>query len=98
MERRLAAILAADVVNYTGLMATDQAATMSALRRLKEELLTPTVAANRGNLIKSMGVGWIVEFPSVFDAFVCAQFEGDKISHMTEIRNDVHALRGLGWA
>lgn len=86
MERRLAAILAADVVNYTGLMATDQAATMSALRRLKEELLTPTVAANRGNLIKSMGDGWIVEFPSVFDAVVCAQSLQDGLIENPKIK------------
>ena len=72
MERRLAAIMAADVVGYTRLMACDQARTLDALRQLREQSFNPVVAEHRGSLIKNMGDGWIVEFASVFDAIGCA--------------------------
>ncbi len=69
--RRLAAILAADIVGYSRLMDEDQAATLDALRVLRSELFSPVVRRHNGNLVKSMGDGWIVEFPSVFDAVTC---------------------------
>ena len=72
MERRLAAILAADVVGYSRLMGEDQAGTLEALRHLRSELFAPALKNNRGHLIKSMGDGWIVEFPSISDAVACA--------------------------
>ena len=72
MERRLAAILAADVVGYSKLMGQDETSTLAALRELRRELLVPTLEEYRGNLIKSMGDGWLVEFPSSGDAFACA--------------------------
>ena len=55
MERRLAAILAADVVDYTRLMAEDEARTLSVLRELRQNVLARAVEDHRGNLIKSMG-------------------------------------------
>lgn len=72
MERRLAAILAADVVDYSRLMGEDQSATLAALRQLRATIFLPAVQEHRGNLIKSMGDGWIVEFPSISDAVSCA--------------------------
>jgi adenylate cyclase len=72
VKRRLAAILAADVVGYSKLMSEDEAGTLSALRQLRRDLLTPTVFEHQGNLIKSMGDGWLVEFPSAGDAVACA--------------------------
>lgn len=72
MERRLAAVLAADVVSYSALMAHDQPGTLAALRQLRNEQFGPAVSRFRGNLIKSMGDGWLVEFPSVSDAVNCA--------------------------
>ena len=72
MERRLAAILAADVVGYSKLMGEDEAGTLAALRSFRQEILSSTVAAHRGTLIKSMGDGWLVEFASIADAIACA--------------------------
>ena len=72
MEQRLAAILAADVVGYSKLMGADQSATLAALRKLRSELFTPSVARHGGETVKSMGDGWIVAFASVSDAVKCA--------------------------
>ena len=72
MQRRLAAILAADVVDYSRLMGDDQSGTMDALRQLRAELFEPIVTTHRGSIVKRMGDGWIVEFPSISDAVNCA--------------------------
>ncbi|MBT6534893.1 MAG: adenylate/guanylate cyclase domain-containing protein, partial [Rhodospirillaceae bacterium] len=72
MEQRLAAILAADVVGYSKLMGADQLSTLAALRKLRSELFTPSVARHGGETVKSMGDGWIVAFASVSDAVNCA--------------------------
>ena len=53
-------------------MNSDQSGTLSALRELRSGLFDPSVVAHRGNLVKCMGDGWIVEFPSVSDAVTCA--------------------------
>ena len=72
MSRRLAAILAADVVGYSAMMAEDEASTLEALRRLRRELFHPAVAGHRGQVVKAMGDGWLVEFGSASDAVNCA--------------------------
>jgi adenylate cyclase len=72
VERRLAAILAADVVGYSKLIGADQTATLAALRKLRSELFTPSVTRHGGETVKSMGDGWIVAFASVTDAVQCA--------------------------
>ena len=72
IQRRLAAILAADVAGYSRLMGEDEAGTLSALRHLRTELFVPTVRGHRGKIVKSMGDGWLVEFASVVDAVTCA--------------------------
>ena len=72
MIQRLAAILAADVVGYSKLMGADQSATLAALRKLRAELFTPSVAMHDGEIVKSMGDGWLVAFASVSDAVKCA--------------------------
>ncbi|MCG7522345.1 tetratricopeptide repeat protein [Ruegeria sp. Ofav3-42] len=71
-ERRLTAILAADVANYSKLMGEDEAATLTALRRFRNDILTPAIVAHNGRVIKSMGDGWLVEFPSVVNSIECA--------------------------
>ena len=68
VERRLAAILVADVVGYSRLMGADQTATLAVLRQLRSELFTPSVTRHGGETVKSMGDGWIVAFVSVTDA------------------------------
>lgn len=72
MERRLAAILAADIVGYSSLIGADQDGTLDALRQLRDELFEPVVSDHRGNVIKRMGDGWLVEFSSNSDAVACA--------------------------
>ncbi len=72
MERRLAAILAADVVGYTRLMGDDEAGTLRRLTELREQFLEPLIAEHRGRVVKLMGDGLLVEFSSVVDAVACA--------------------------
>ncbi len=72
MERRLAAILAADVVGYSRLMERDEAGTLAHLKALRSEVLDPTIAEHKGRIVKLMGDGTLVEFASVVDAVQCA--------------------------
>ncbi len=72
MERRLAAILAADVVGYSRLMGQDEEGTLARLEGLKAEILDPLIAQHRGRVVKLMGDGFLVEFASVVDALICA--------------------------
>lgn len=72
MERRLAAILAIDMVGYTRLMSTDEAGTLAALKSLHEELIAPETATHAGRIVKLMGDGALVQFSSVVNAVTCA--------------------------
>ena len=72
MERRLAAILAADVVGYSRLMGADEAGTLARLKALHEELMRPKIAERKGRIVKLMGDGLLAEFPSVVEAVNCA--------------------------
>jgi adenylate cyclase len=72
LERRLAAILAADVVGYSRMMGEDEAGTLAALQALRAEFIDPTIAEHRGRIVKLMGDGALVEFASVVDALTCA--------------------------
>jgi adenylate cyclase len=71
-NRRLAAILAADVVGYSRLMAANEAGTLSALKQFRESLFNPAVASHHGRIVKLIGDGTLVEFSSVVDAVECA--------------------------
>ncbi len=68
MERRLAAILAADVVGYSRLMGEDEVGTLAALKTHRKELIEPKAAQDHGRTIKLMGDGALMEFASVVDA------------------------------
>jgi len=70
-QRRLAAILAADVVGYSRLMQLDEAATLAALKERLRKVLQPAVTGHRGRIIKVMGDGVLVEFASAVDAVEC---------------------------
>ena len=72
MERKLAAILAADVVGYTRLMGEDEAGTLMALKAHREEFIEPKIADHKGRVVKLMGDGALVEFASVINALACA--------------------------
>ena len=71
-QRRLAAILAADVVGYSRLMGVDEAGTLAALRVRWKDVLTPCFARHKGRVVKVMGDGMLVEFGSAVDAVECA--------------------------
>ena len=72
INRKLAAILAADVVGYSRLMEADEAGTLGALKRHRETIFDPAVVAHNGRIVKLIGDGTIVEFGSVVDAVNCA--------------------------
>jgi TolB-like protein/Tfp pilus assembly protein PilF len=71
-ERRLAAILAADVAGYSRLMGADEEGTLAQLKAHRRELLDPKISEHRGRIVKTTGDGMLVEFASVVDALRCA--------------------------
>ena len=71
-ERRLAAILVADVVGYSRLMQADEEGTLSRLEEIGATIIDPRIAAHRGRIFRTMGDGLLVEFPSVVEAVLCA--------------------------
>ena len=73
MKRRLAAILSADVVGYSRLIVEDEARTLAALRELRLDIVADALERHNGQLIKSMGDGWLMEFDSIGHAVACAQ-------------------------
>ncbi len=70
-ERRLAAIVSADVVGYSRLMGVDESGTLAALRSHRTELIDPLIAEHGGRIVKTMGDGLLLEFASVLDAVSC---------------------------
>jgi len=72
VERRLAAILAADVAGYSRLMGADEEGTLAALKACRRKLIDPKIAEHRGRIVKTTGDGALVEFASAVDAVRCA--------------------------
>ena len=72
MERRLSAILSADVVGYSRLMGADEAGTLAELKQIRRELIDAKIAAHQGRIVKLTGDGMLAEFPSVVNAVACA--------------------------
>src|SRR6266403_2047992 len=72
MERRLTAILAADVVGYSRLMGTNETGTLAALKALQTDLIEGKIAEHQGRIVKLTGDGMLLEFPSVVNAVACA--------------------------
>src|SRR5690348_6971030 len=72
VDRRLAAILAADVAGYSRLMGADEVGTLAALKAHRREIVDPTIAQHRGRIVKTTGDGMLVEFASAVDAVTCA--------------------------
>src|SRR5690348_15681153 len=72
LERRLSAIMAADVVGYSGLMERDEAGTFARLKKLRKELIEPILARYGGRFVDLKGDGAIVEFQSVVEAVEAA--------------------------
>ena len=84
LQRKLAAILATDVVGYSRLMGADEAGTLARLNILRRDHIDPTIAAHSGRTIKLMGDGSLVEFASVVDAVGCALQIQDRIREQNE--------------
>jgi adenylate cyclase len=72
VERRLAAILAADVAGYSRLMGADEEGTLAALKAIRRDLADPKIKEHRGRIVKTTGDGLLIEFASVVDAVRCA--------------------------
>lgn len=90
VERRLAAILAADVVGFSRLMGTDETGTLRALKQLRRAIVGPAIAEHKGRVVKLMGDGILVEFSSVVEAVECAA------SIQARIADDKPAVPGGG--
>jgi adenylate cyclase len=80
VQRRLAAILVADVVGYSRLMSADEAGALHRLKEVRKSRIDPLLAAHGGRIIKLMGDGAIVESPSVVDAVQCALLTHDQMA------------------
>ena len=95
MERRLAAILAADVVGYSRLIAGDEAGTLAALKSLRQNFIEPLTAEHRGRIVKLLGDGLLIEFSSAVDAVTAAAMwqrglTGEVASHGLRFRIGVN--------
>ena len=71
-QRKLAAVLAADVVGYSSLMSENEPETLAQLQNVFRNIIQPAIADSRGTIIKTMGDGYLVEFSSASDAISCA--------------------------
>ena len=97
VERRLAAILAADVVGYSRLMEANEELTLGALRQHRREFFDPTVAKHGGRIFKVMGDGFLVEFGSVLNAARCAvEIQRGMVERNAGIPEDRHFKFRMG--
>src|SRR6516165_8843793 len=83
VERRLAAILAADVAGYSRLMGADEVGTLATLKARRREIVDPAIAAHNGRIVKTTGDGMLVEFASAVDAVTCAVAVQEKMAERT---------------
>ena len=89
VERRLAAIVAADVVGYSRLMGEDEAGTLARLGALRRDLIDPKVANHKGRIVKTTGDGLLIAFPSVVEAVACAvAVQHDMAEHNSSVPED----------
>ncbi len=97
IERRLAAILAADVAGYSRLMGTDEVGTLNALKEHRRERIDPTIARHNGRIVKTTGDGLLVEFASVVDAVGCAvAIQCAMLAFNAGIRSDRQTVLRIG--
>ena len=83
VQRRLAAILAADVAGYSRLMGVEEVGTLAALKALRREIVDPAIAEHQGRIVKTTGDGMLVEFASAVDAVTCAVAVQEKMAART---------------
>ena len=99
VDRRLAAVLAADVAGYSRLMGVDEEGTLARLKAVRKSLVDPAIAAHRGRIVKTTGDGLLVEFASAVDAArsaievqraMAAQNDGVSLDKRIEYRVGIH--------
>jgi adenylate cyclase len=96
-QRRLAAILAADVVGYGRLLEQDEAGTLAALRERRRDILNPLVAEHNGRIVKVMGDGVLVEFGSAVNAVACAvELQKRMVAANDDLADDRHIVLRIG--
>lgn len=89
-ERRLAAILAADVAGYSRLMGADEVGTLAALKAIRREVVDPALAEHKGRIVKTTGDGLLVEFASAVDAVTCAMAVQGKMAERNPVASADH--------
>jgi adenylate cyclase len=89
VERRLAAVLAADVAGYSRLMGADEVGVLAALKECRREVVDPAIAEHKGRIVKTTGDGMLVEFASAVDAVTCAM----TVQREMAARNDQAPLK-----
>ena len=89
MQRRLAAVLAADVAGYSRMMGTDEEGTLSQVKAIRKTIVDPKIGEHNGRIVKTTGDGMLVEFASAVDAVRCAADVQQKMAeHNKEIPPD----------
>jgi adenylate cyclase len=84
VERRLAAVLAADVAGYSHLMGVDEVGTLAALKAIRREIADPAISEHGGRIVKTTGDGMLVEFASAVDAVTCAAAVQSKMAEHSQ--------------
>ncbi len=96
-QRRLAGIVSIDVVGYSRLMGLDEVGTLAALRAHRKEVVDPKVAKHGGRIVKTMGDGLLLEFPSVVDATQCAlDVQEDMVARNAAVPQDKRITFRIG--
>ena len=93
IERRLAAVLAADVAGYSRLMGADEVGTLEALKSVRREAIDPAIANYKGRIVKTTGDGLLAEFASAVDAVTCAMTVQDQMARRNETSSPKIILR-----
>ena len=97
MERRLAAVLAADVAGYSRLMGANEEGTLARLKAVRKALVDPTIATYRGRIVKTTGDGMLVEFASAVDAVRGAvEFQRGMVDHKSSVPQDARIEFRIG--
>jgi adenylate cyclase len=97
VERKLAAIVAADIAGYSRLMGADEVGTLRALKAHRKALIDPTIARHHGRIVKTTGDGMLVEFASVVDAVTCSvAIQRGMISRSADVPEDKRILFRVG--
>ena len=97
VERRLAAVLAADVAGYSRLMGADEEGTLARLKAARKAIVDPAIASHRGRIVKTTGDGMLVEFASAVDAARCsAEVQRAMAAQNTDIPQDIRIEFRIG--